>query len=73
MSVTESLDEAYARRDAEDETIELNVDHVHRAWGLIDLVCEGDAFETYGADYTARDHLAERLVEEGHLPGDRLR
>lgn len=66
-----SLAEVYGH--TEPATVEIDADKVHRAWAVLDLVCEGDTFDTYGADYKARDALALALVEAGELSEDRLR
>lgn len=69
-AAVESLADAYDRRD--DATVELDADMAFRAWTVLDLVCDGEAFATYGPDYDARDALAEALHEAGELPEDRL-
>lgn len=54
------------------ETIEIDANLAHRAWGFLDLASKSGDIQTYPADDKARIHLAEQLIEAGLLTEDRL-
>lgn len=56
-----------------DDTIDVDATLARRAWATLDLLCESDKWSTYGADYVARDELAEKLHEADMIGADRLR